>query len=75
MTIDQDVLVGAYFLLRSGYLETLANVVMTIDGGDWEVVESALFCLSAVGREACARVKSMRNIVSSGRDSPVAADD
>ena len=39
-----------------------------------EVVESALFCLSAVGREACARVKSMRNIVSSGRDSPVAAD-
>ena len=72
--LSTDVLVGAYFLLRSGYLETLANVVMTIDGGDWEVVESALFCLSAVGREACARVKSVRNMVSSGRDSPVAAD-
>ena len=40
-----------------------------------EVVESALFCVSAVGREACARVESVRNIVSSGRDSPVAADD
>ncbi|KAL7532240.1 hypothetical protein ACHAXR_004513, partial [Thalassiosira sp. AJA248-18] len=72
--LSTDVLVGAYYLLRSGYLETLANVVMTIDSNDWEVVESALFCLCAVGREACARVKSVKNAMSSGRDSPVAAD-
>jgi len=69
-----DVLIGAYYLLRSAYLETLANIVMAIDSHDWEVVESALFCMCAVGREACARVKSMKNAASSGRDSPVAAD-
>ncbi|KAL9184475.1 hypothetical protein ACHAXT_002561 [Thalassiosira profunda] len=69
-----DVLVGAYFLLRSAYLETLANLVMAIDSTDWETVEAALFCMSAVGREACARVKSANNATRSGRDSPVAAD-
>lgn len=69
-----DVLVGAYYLLRSGYLETLANITMAIDGTDWEVVESALFCMCAVGREACARVKSMKNAARGGRDSPVAVD-
>ena len=69
-----DVLVGAYYLLRSAYLETLSNVVMAIDTQDWEVVESALWCMCAVGREASARVKSVKNAVSNGRDSPVSSD-
>jgi len=69
-----DVLVGAYYLLRSAYLETLANIVMEIDSQDWEVVEAALWCMSAVAREACARVKSVKNATSSGRESPVADD-
>jgi len=47
---------------------------MSIESNDWEVVESAFFCMCSVGREACARVKSVRNAASSGRDSPVAAD-
>eukprot|EP00580_Thalassiosira_gravida_P015454 CAMPEP_0201667824 /NCGR_PEP_ID=MMETSP0494-20130426/16871_1 /ASSEMBLY_ACC=CAM_ASM_000839 /TAXON_ID=420259 /ORGANISM="Thalassiosira gravida, Strain GMp14c1" /LENGTH=1166 /DNA_ID=CAMNT_0048147977 /DNA_START=72 /DNA_END=3572 /DNA_ORIENTATION=- len=72
--LSTDVLVGAYYLLRSSYLETLANIVMSIDSSDWEVVESAFFCMCSVGREACARVKSVKNAASSGRDSPVAAD-
>lgn len=69
-----DVLVGAYYLLRSAYLETLANIVMEIDSQDWEVVEAAIFCISAVSREACARVKSVKNAASSGRESPVSDD-
>jgi len=70
--LSTDVLVGAYFILRSGYLECLANVVM--GDSDWEIAESALFCMCAVGREACARVKSVKNVTGSGRNSPVAAD-
>jgi len=69
-----DVLIGTYFLLRSAYLETLANVVVSTDSGEWEVVESALWCLSAVSREACARVKSSRNAGRSGRESPASID-
>eukprot|EP01082_Thalassiosira_pseudonana_P007200 g6723.t1 g6723 contig23:1094142-1096373(-) len=69
-----DVLIGTYFLLRSAYLETLANVVVSTDSGEWEVVESALWCLSAVSREACARVKSSQNAGRSGRESPASID-
>jgi hypothetical protein len=45
-----DVLITAYYVLRSGYLETLANVVTTTSSNDWEVIESALFCLCAWSR-------------------------
>eukprot|EP00984_Skeletonema_dohrnii_P028721 scaffold18793_cov113-Skeletonema_dohrnii-CCMP3373.AAC.5 len=69
-----DVLIGAYYLLRSAYLETLANVVTATSSDDWEIIEAALFCLCAASREACARVKSVANAVSSGRDSPVSSD-
>lgn len=73
--LSTDLLVGAYFLLRSAYcIETLANILMAIDSQEWVVVESALWCMCAVSREACARIKSVNNAVSSGRDSPVAAD-
>jgi hypothetical protein len=72
--MSADVLIGAYYLLRSSYLETLANVVMSTSSNDWEIIESALFCLCAASREACARVKSVANAVSSGRDSPVSSD-
>ena len=69
-----DVLIGAYYLLRSEYLETLANVVVATSSDDWEIIEAALFCLCAASREACARVKSVANALSSGRDSPVSSD-
>ena len=69
-----DVLIGAYCLLRSAYLETLANVITATSSDDWEIIEAALFCLCAASREACARVKSVANAVSSGRDSPVSSD-
>jgi hypothetical protein len=72
--MSTDVLIGAYYLLRSAYLETLSNVVMSTSSDDWEITESALFCLCAASREACARVKSVANAVSSGRDSPVSSD-
>ncbi|KAL7473463.1 hypothetical protein ACHAXS_013908 [Conticribra weissflogii] len=108
-----DVLVGAYFLMRAGYLEKLAGVIMSAEGNNagaagagvlvetcnggggasppsnnnyninnnnnnnnnqWEMVEASLFCLTAVSREACARVKSVTNAVRGGRDSPVSGD-
>ena len=72
--LSTDVLIGAYYLLRAAYLETLANVVMTTSNNEWEIIESALFCLCAASREASARVKSVANAVSSGRDSPVSSD-
>mmetsp|Transcript_8787 Transcript_8787/g.18753 ORF Transcript_8787/g.18753 Transcript_8787/m.18753 type:complete len:1296 (-) Transcript_8787:277-4164(-) len=96
-----DVLVGAYFLMRAGYLEKLAEVIMSVEGNggagvgtsnrggtpynnnatatatnnhQWEMVEASLYCLTAVSREACARVKSVSNAVRGGRDSPVSGD-
>jgi hypothetical protein len=72
--LSSDVLIGSYELLRSDYLETLSNVVATTNAKDWEIIESALFCLCAVAREACARVKSSQNAARNGRDSPAAAD-
>ena len=72
--LSTDVLIGAYELLRSDYLETLSTVVISTDKEDWTIIESALFCLCAVAREACARVKSAQNAVKNGRDSPAAAD-
>lgn len=72
-----DVLVGNYFLLRTQYLGILANVLASSDGGQrWTTSESALFCLCAVGREACARVKaSGKKFGGGGSDGgPVAAD-
>ena len=73
--LSTDILIGAYELLRSDYLETLSTVVTSTDKSkDWECVESALFCLSAVAREACARVKSSQNAMRSGRDSPASID-
>ncbi|KAL7521758.1 hypothetical protein ACHAWX_006439 [Stephanocyclus meneghinianus] len=80
--LSADVLIVAYELLRSYYLETLSNVIIStteksnatnIHAG-WEIVESALFCLCAVAREACARVKSAQNTLRSGRDSPASLD-
>ena len=72
--LSTDVLIGAYELLRSDYLETLSTVVTSTDRKDWAIIESALFCLCAVAREACARVKSAQNAAKSGRDSPAASD-
>lgn len=50
-----DVLVNCYFLLRAHFLQQLVNVVAT---NDWTLTESTLFCLGAISREVCARVKS-----------------
>jgi hypothetical protein len=72
--LSSDVLIGAYELLRSDYLETLSTVVTSTDKNNWETIESALFCLCAVAREACARVKSAQNAARSGRESPAAVD-
>jgi hypothetical protein len=72
--LSSDVLIGAYELLRSSYLETLSTVVTTTQNTDWEVIESALFCLCAVAREVVARVKSAQNAAKSGRESPAAVD-
>ena len=72
--LSADVLVGAYFLLRSDYLECLSNFVYEIETADWEIAEAALWCMNAVAREACARVKSVSNAAHNGRESPVSAD-
>ena len=50
-----DVLVNCYFLLRVQFLRQLVNVAAT---NDWTLTESTLFCLGAISREVCARVKS-----------------
>lgn len=50
-----DVLVNCYFLLRVQYLRQLVNSIAT---NDWTLTESTLFCLGAVSREVCARVKA-----------------
>lgn len=52
-----DVLVNCYFLLRVQYIRQLVTVISTTQN-DWTLTESALFCLSAVFREVCARVKA-----------------
>ena len=48
-----DVLVSCYFLLRVKFVRLVARL-----SGDWNMVESSLFCLSCVSREVCARVKA-----------------
>ena len=50
-----DVLVNCYFLLRVQFLRQLVNVV---GSNDWTLTESTLFCMGAISREVCARVKS-----------------
>ena len=72
--IESVQLIGAYFLLRSDYLETLSNFIFDLETTDWEIVEAALWSLNAVAREACARVKSVSNAAHNGRESPVSAD-
>ena len=38
--MTEDVLIGAYHLLRSAYLETLANIVLDLNSHDWEVTRA-----------------------------------
>lgn len=52
-----DVLVSSYFLLRVQFVQIMVNCIMN-SRNDWTLVESALFCLSKVAREVCARVKA-----------------
>jgi hypothetical protein len=53
-----DVLVNCYFLSRARYLHLLFDATFA-NTSDWRIIESALFCLGAVSREVCARVKSI----------------
>ena len=64
-----DVLVSAYFLLRVQFVHMMASYI-TNSHSDWTVVESALFCMSSVSREVCARIKARAggSSVSSDRD-------
>ncbi|KAI2493942.1 hypothetical protein MHU86_20584 [Fragilaria crotonensis] len=50
-----DVLVNCYFILRVQFLRQLVNLV---GSNDWTLTESTLFCMGAISREVCARVKS-----------------
>lgn len=54
----KDVLVNCYFLLRVQYVRQL---VQNISSYDWTLMESTLFCLGAVSREVCARMKARSN--------------
>lgn len=65
-----DVLVSAYFLLRVQYVHMMTTNYITNSHSDWTVVESALFCMSSVSREVCARIKARAggSSVSSDRD-------
>lgn len=62
-----DVLVNCYFLLRVQFLRQLGNVI-TSSTTDWTLTESALFCLGAVFREVCARVKARGSSTSPDRN-------
>ena len=52
-----DVLVSAYFLLRVSFVDQVVGAI-SADKTRWTVTESALFCLTSVAREVCARVKA-----------------
>lgn len=68
-----DVLVSAYFLLRVQFVQMMAVNYITNAHSDWTVVESALFCMSSVSREVCARIKARAggSSVSSDRDATI----
>jgi hypothetical protein len=54
-----DVLVSAYYLLRVQFVQMIASYIVTSSHhNNWTVVESALFCMSKVAREVCARIKA-----------------
>mmetsp|Transcript_3016 Transcript_3016/g.4441 ORF Transcript_3016/g.4441 Transcript_3016/m.4441 type:complete len:1017 (+) Transcript_3016:65-3115(+) len=54
-----DVLVNCYFLLRVRFLQQMVTVIVdAVSCHDWALMESALFSLSTVFREVCARLKA-----------------
>lgn len=53
-----DVLVSCYFLLRVDLIQKMVSLILSSFDKDWTVIESALFSLCKVSREACARIKS-----------------
>lgn len=58
-----DVLVSCYFLLRVNFVRLVSPKM-----GDWNIVESSLYCLSCVSREICARIKARGNSTSLSAD-------
>jgi len=58
-----DVLVSCYFLLRVTFVK-----IVTVFQGDWNTMESRLYCLSCVSREVCARVKARGHSTSLSSD-------
>jgi hypothetical protein len=68
-----DVMVSCYFLLRVDLIQKMVSLILTSFDKDWTVIESALFCLCKVSREACARVKSRATGSTVSRDRDVTA--
>mmetsp|Transcript_13090 Transcript_13090/g.19606 ORF Transcript_13090/g.19606 Transcript_13090/m.19606 type:complete len:862 (-) Transcript_13090:432-3017(-) len=56
-SLVNDVLVSVYFLLRVNFIDQLCSVANS-GQGQWNVTEAILFCICAVAREICARVKA-----------------
>jgi len=64
-----DVFISAYFLLRVQFVQSMASYITS--SSNWTIVEAALFGISSVSREVCARIKARAggSSVSSDRDS------
>lgn len=56
-SLVNDVLVSVYFLLRVHFIDQLCAIANSAQGR-WNVTEAVLFCICAVAREICARVKA-----------------
>ena len=54
-----DVLVSSYFLLRVELIQLLANqIVQGVHHNQWASAEAALYCLTQISKDVCARCKS-----------------
>jgi len=62
-----DVYVSAYFLLRADFIQHMVSLIVS-PSGSWAAQEAALFALTAVSREACARCKAQAGGTSISKD-------
>jgi len=64
-----DVLVNCYLLLRIQFLQQMTTTISNgVSNQDWTLMEAALFCLAAIFREVCSRLKTKENSSSQEKD-------